>query len=236
MFCSKCGTQIPDGSAFCGNCGASVAPQQPQGNPYQYNQAPQQPPQAPQAPQGNPYQHNQAPQQPPQAPYGQPYGFAPQQSPYGLAPIGMKWFKFLIYFALFAGGILNILGGITILNGSQYGSALEAKLVYAFFPNLKTIDIIFGIVCIALGIFQIYVRFQLASFKAKAPQYITIMYLITGISTAIYSFVVAGMIPDVLSDYGSQLVGQGVGGLIGAGILVWLNKIYFNKRKHLFIN
>lgn len=25
MFCSKCGTQLPDGSAFCGNCGNPVA-------------------------------------------------------------------------------------------------------------------------------------------------------------------------------------------------------------------
>ena len=44
MFCTKCGTQLPDGSAFCTNCGASiaVAPMQPvsqveqnaQPNPY----------------------------------------------------------------------------------------------------------------------------------------------------------------------------------------------------------
>jgi len=26
MFCERCGAQIPDGSAFCPNCGASVAP------------------------------------------------------------------------------------------------------------------------------------------------------------------------------------------------------------------
>ena len=29
MFCNKCGTQLPDGSAFCGNCGNRLAPVAP---------------------------------------------------------------------------------------------------------------------------------------------------------------------------------------------------------------
>lgn len=29
MFCSKCGAQLPDGSAFCGNCGNPIAPVAP---------------------------------------------------------------------------------------------------------------------------------------------------------------------------------------------------------------
>ena len=60
MFCSKCGSQIPEGAAFCVNCGQSVAPapersqpeaQQPQ---YQYSQ-----PQYTQQPQYNQPQYNQ---------------------------------------------------------------------------------------------------------------------------------------------------------------------------------
>ena len=42
MFCPNCGAQVPDGSAFCGSCGARLggAPQAPQQSVYQ--QAPQQ--------------------------------------------------------------------------------------------------------------------------------------------------------------------------------------------------
>ena len=45
MFCTTCGTQLPDGSAFCTACGATFAPQNFQ-NPTQptYNAPP--PPQA----------------------------------------------------------------------------------------------------------------------------------------------------------------------------------------------
>ena len=37
-FCTNCGTQIPDGSRFCPNCGAPVG-----ANPQPQYQAPQQP-------------------------------------------------------------------------------------------------------------------------------------------------------------------------------------------------
>lgn len=46
MFCNNCGTQLPDNSAFCANCGAAQNVQQaaPQAPAYeaqpQYNQAP----------------------------------------------------------------------------------------------------------------------------------------------------------------------------------------------------
>ena len=42
MFCPNCGAQLPDGSAFCGSCGARLggAPQAPQQSVYQ--QVPQQ--------------------------------------------------------------------------------------------------------------------------------------------------------------------------------------------------
>lgn len=215
MFCSKCGNQVADGEAFCDKCGNQLNAQPQQ--PYQAPAQPQQPYQAPAQPQYDP-------------------NFAPQQVPYGFAPLGMKWYKFLIYFLLFAAGILNILGGIVYLTGIQYGSALEAKLVYAFFSNLKTMDIIYGIVVIALGVFQIYTRFQLASYKAKAPSYILYMYVINGAATAIYSFVVSGMIDVLLPAESAQLSGQGISAIIVAALFVWLNKIYFDKRKHLFVN
>ena len=60
MFCSNCGTQIPEGSLFCGNCGAKV--------------------EAPTAPQPAPQPAYEAVQQPAYEAVQQPVFIAPQQS------------------------------------------------------------------------------------------------------------------------------------------------------------
>ena len=77
MFCTNCGNQVADGSAFCPYCGTSFA---------QTQQQPQQQPQAPVTP------VVQAPQQgsytaPEQVAYpGQSYGQQPTYQPYGGQP------------------------------------------------------------------------------------------------------------------------------------------------------
>ena len=66
MYCINCGKQIPDGSKFCTNCGASqVNNQTPAGNQQQYQQPQnfQQPP-----PFQQPQQQYYAPGMPPQMP------------------------------------------------------------------------------------------------------------------------------------------------------------------------
>lgn len=68
MFCSNCGTQIPEGSLFCGNCGAKIeAPAAPQPAPQPAYEAPQQP-------------AYEAVQQPAYQAVQQPVYVAPQQS------------------------------------------------------------------------------------------------------------------------------------------------------------
>ncbi len=206
MFCPNCGTQINDDATFCGNCGAPVNAQAPQ---------------QPQAP-----QDTQAPQQP--VP-----GFVPQ------APVlTMKWYKFLIYFLLFAIGILNVVSGILTLTGAQYtadNGENVSKLVYALFPDLKTIDVVYGVFCIALGLFQIFTRFQLSSYKAKGPICIMAMYAINAVMSAIYNFVAIGIVPNDLGSH-SEMIGEAVGAIVGGVVMLFLNKIYFDKRKHLFVN
>ena len=86
MLCNKCGTNNPDGSAFCVSCGAQLnAPQQAQQNTG-YSQQPYQQP-AQQQPVQQPYQEpiQQQYQQPVQQQYQQPQSPYPQQS-YGAAP------------------------------------------------------------------------------------------------------------------------------------------------------
>ncbi len=98
MFCSNCGKEIPDGSAFCINCGAKVDAELPAQPPVQ-----QPPVQAPVNQQ--PYYQQPAGQQT----YGQPYG---QQPPYGQPPKNKFKLKPWMYIA---GGAVVLLAIILVL-------------------------------------------------------------------------------------------------------------------------
>lgn len=81
ILCSKCGTQVLEGTSFCPQCGAPIAagaPQQPQYPPAQH------PPQQPYGGQ-QPYM-GQPPYGGQQPPYGAQQGYVPPQQPYGYPP------------------------------------------------------------------------------------------------------------------------------------------------------
>ena len=86
MFCTKCGNQIPDGTAFCPACGVKISAQQPNLNNAQptYVAPPQ-----PAAPQ-NPYQQQPYQQQPYQQPYQQQINYNQTAEPAsGLANLSL---------------------------------------------------------------------------------------------------------------------------------------------------
>lgn len=206
MNCQKCGSYMNDNQAFCPNCGNANANanQQPQYQQPQYQQAQYQQPQYQQPQYQPPYQPNNGSQLP------------------------MNWFKFLIYFALFASGVLNIISGITAMTGSQYGGL--QGLVYMYFGGLQALDIIYGICCIALGAFAIYVRMRLAGYYKNGPQMLNVLYIAAVALSLIYvigvSIVVGG---DVPLNFASTIVSAGV-----SVAMVVANTVYFKKRAHLF--
>ena len=143
----------------------------------------------------------------------------------------MKWFKFLIYFSLWAGAVLNLISGIAMMSGSSYEGA--ADLVYAMFDGLQGLDTFCGLYAIALAAFGIFVRFQLAGYKKKAPLMLMILYIaaaaygliyIIGINAILPSYVLEAV--DTTSMYSS---------MISSGVMVIINHIYFKKRAHMFV-
>lgn len=171
-----------------------------------------------------PYPQQPTPPYQPNAPmYPQPDYYLP-----------MKWYKFLIYFSLFAGAVLNALNGISYLTGSVYfilghGYA-DAATVYEFYgETLRMIDIAFGVALIALAAFGIYTRFQLAGFKRNAPTLLYTLYAASTLLPFIYTIAVF-MLFGIEMDFASE-----IGSLGGVAINIWLNFIYFRKRAHLFV-
>lgn len=216
MYCRFCGTKIPDNVKFCPECGANLAPV-PSAAPEESAPA------APAAPE-IPTPFDPTPYDP--APYSADsfasadVAAAPQR--------GMKWFKFIIYFQLWAGMLVNLVTAGKYFTGAYYEG--NAEMVYRFFPALQPLDIVMGVVCLALAVYAVVVQRALAKFRAKGPMMYYLMYIVNTAVTVLYLLI------------GSIIIGQSAftaevaGSIIGSIVMLFVNIPYFNNRKHLFVN
>lgn len=83
-------------------------------------------------------------------------------------PVKLKWFKFLIYFALWSGGILTALYSFAYFTGTVLGIGIDAELVYSYYPLLRVFHIFCGLENIAYGVFAIYTRYRWRSSAGMA--------------------------------------------------------------------
>lgn len=105
-----------------------------------------------------------------------------------------------------------------------------ASLVYAYYPALKIVNILFGIIFLALAAFSVYVALQLKGFKKGAPQLLMYLY-IAALAVAILYAILNLIIVGSLSGLSTIIIE-----IIVSIVMIILNKIYFDKRKHLFVN
>ena len=254
MFCPRCGTQNPDGSAFCSHCGtaltapaggvpAAAAPGAASGATAEAASAcgvaPGTAPGAagiagpalsPVAPAGSPAPSvpvfNAAPGQASgQAPFGQP------PVPYAAPALPMRWYKFLIWFSLFLGALVNFGAGIASLTGATYGD--DAALVYAFYQGLKPVDVIYGVVLVLLAVATIAVRQELAHFKKDGPLHYLVLIGANIVIALVHLIALAAVTGLRIGDLADSSTW---GSMFASAVLIVVNYLYFGKRKHLFCN
>lgn len=150
-----------------------------------------------------------------------------QAQPSGLP---MKWFKFLIYFGLFAGALLNLVNGSIQRTGEQYGGYKE--LVYNRFAALQAVDIIFGILLILLAIFGVYTRFQLSSYRRSGPTCLNVLYIANVLISLLYLIAASALTQiNIIELGGSSMIIS----LVISIFMVVVNTIYFKERRQLFV-
>ena len=149
----------------------------------------------------------------------------------------------LFFLFLFIAMVLSAIGALT---GSQYEGS--ADYIYAMFGGLKVVDILYGLVLLAFAAANIYVRQQLAGFKRDSPKLFLTLYVAEAAVSLLYAVVVIVIAISGVAAYVSAYIspfelalqvvplGQVIAVVIGAVIYVVLNKIYFDKRAHLFTN
>lgn len=145
----------------------------------------------------------------------------------------MKWYKFVIYFQLFAGAILNGLFAVTLLTGTsmQLDSYTPNKNFYPYFDGLQAVDMLYGLAIIAVAILGLVARSALKNFKASGPKLYYATLICNTICPIAYALLVCTVVPALELDM-AAIIAQ----LIPQAILLTLNIVYFKKRDHLFCN
>ena len=148
----------------------------------------------------------------------------------------IKWYKFLIYFSLFIGALSSLVSGIQYLSGRIYLTQglteSDIQALYLYYPAHKTLDLIYGLICCSLSGFALFTRSRLAKYHRNGPM---CLYLFTGATAycaSMYTLLSCILVYADVTQFLPQIIGQ----IIGSAIYIWLNCIYFNKRKSLFTN
>lgn len=251
MFCSSCGAKVADTARFCPICGAALA-------------APDVPSAAPSAPASGaspaPDAGFAAPAQPavqapasPAAASAPGQGFAPQapaqqvpaqQQPVAGAPYPavaaeppMKWYKFVIWVQLFLSALSFAVttfqlaqGAFTFVSGVFPSFAAAYGYVPGEWVLLTVFNAVFAVLFCALAVMCIVVRQELAAFRRVGPMhYYVLMGAIIGVQL-LYIVIQSLMMGTLLMNPAA------FSGLFFAVALIFINKAYFDKRMHLFVN
>ena len=131
--------------------------------------------------------------------------------------LGMKWFKFMINFALWIGAISNLVVGI------QHLFPGSIALI-----GPKWLNVLYGVALCALAVYQVSTRFALAKFKSNGPSMLYRIYIFNIILIIVYNVVLS-------ATTGIRVFAEIIGSVIGTLIWLLINMKYFNNRKHLFV-
>ena len=137
----------------------------------------------------------------------------------------MKYFKFIIYFQLFAAAAMHLFAAI-----------YQTDVLNTYFDvqtaSIKNLQISYAIISILLAIFALVIRWRLASFKAYAPA-LYVCYILANAVIAFFYLVWLGLILKV-HHYDISLVNSYLLTLLAGFCVVFFNYVYFTKREPLF--
>ena len=250
MFCSSCGAKVADTARFCPICGAALAaPDVPSAAPSTPAPGASRAPDAGFAAPAQPAV--QAPASPAAAVPGQ--GFAPQapaqQAPAQQQPVAgapypavaaeppMKWYKFVIWVQLFLNALLLAVTTLQLAQGAfTFVSDVFPSFAaaYGYVPGewvlFTVFNAVFAVLFCALAVMCIVVRQELAAFKRVGPMhYYVLMGAIIGVQL-LYIVIQSLMMGTLLMNPAA------FSGLFFAVAMIFINKAYFDKRMHLFVN
>ncbi|MBP3633197.1 MAG: hypothetical protein J6J43_01330 [Oscillospiraceae bacterium] len=148
----------------------------------------------------------------------------------------MKWYKFLIYFALFAGALISLSNALQYLTGSIYLSEglteADVDALYDLHGGFKVLDMIYGLTCIGSAVLDLITRSRLRHFHRTAPAFVLAVPVYNVFCSSMYTILSCGIARLDVFEFLPQVIGS----ILGVAIYIWPSYIYFNKRRNLFVN
>ena len=186
----------------------------------------------------NPYQQqpervgNQ--QQYQQNSYGQPEMNGYQSGMMG--PLPMNWYNFVVNVQYILILLFNVVAiEMLLVQGGVFGSKEGQEFMYGASGAFIAADVIYIILIVIASILCVLVRQKLVKFQKDAWKWY-IGYLIFNLAASVLYYIGLASIYGSLGFEASVFGPRIIGSLLGTVICVVLNYIYFNKRKHLFVN
>lgn len=144
----------------------------------------------------------------------------------------MKWHKFLIYFALWAGAVLNLISGVQMFSvGLNAGGMLW--IGYEMSSGLRALYIVSGVLPDRhRRVSDLYAQ-RLARFSRPGPRMVVWLYASLVILNAL-EILLAWLLFGVPLNY---LLTVDIWFYLIEGVLMtWANQVYYRKRAALFVN
>lgn len=210
MFCKNCGAELADGAKFCESCGQAVEES------------------------GAVAATNDSTNATNTGVYSNVFANTSENvSVDDKGKLGMKW-HIALQVILALGALLNFSYCTQYFTGSVYGldenGRAVSSYVYESFPGMKGLDMFYGVVCIALAVWGIFVIVSLHGLKKNAPIFLFCLYGANIVFSLVY--LGAGTAISGINLFSPSSIGS----IVGAIFMIAVNKVYYDNRKHLLVN
>ena len=212
MRCNNCGAEVDNGTVNCPYCGCSV---KGDGSSVTVYSAESEDIRAEEQ-----KRHEEV--------FGE-NPFADKEYHFPKQELGLKWANFLGYFSLWISALYALGMAVTAFRGEQYGGS--AELVYSYFGNaLRYTDRFYGAALVLGAVVYVVAAMAIIKFKATAVKLVPAIYLYGAVVSTAYCILVSIVIKHSVFNAPEVLT------VVVGIIFFFVNRTYFNNRKHIFVN
>ena len=137
----------------------------------------------------------------------------------------MSWYKFIIYFQLFAAAVICFINAITAV------ASEEMQYLSERIDEFGAMTTFYCIAMLCLGIDALITRSSLANFKEKAPRRYVCFVLANTLISLLYVIWMNGILEDYYYEVDNTYA---IVSIITNFVMALANWIYFDNRKELF--